>query len=273
MPQRTLIISDTHFGDTIKTAGPVERFTSLIKETDQLIINGDGFEFEPAKAKPAAMAALDAITTLCLQNSVQFTTLAGNHDPHDAWPRQLKFASGRILLSHGDAFHPGISPWCSVARQLANAYAAAVADLASQGMPDTLDTRLLAAHIANKAEWRREHPPAHAPKPTTILNLAKSPHRIIRLAHYWSIIPRMASQFAQRYAPESRIVLFGHTHHEGIWRRQGRWVINTGAYRFPGRPLACTLQHNTLKVHRLNLLNNQYVLAPKPLIHLNLDSI
>ncbi len=274
MAPRTLIISDTHFGDAVKSAGPVERFKSLLNITDHLVINGDGFEFEPPRARSIANDSHARLIDLCHEKNVQFTTISGNHDPHDAWPRHLFFAQDKILLSHGDAFHPGISPWCSVATHLAKAYADAIASLAAQGHPDTLQTRLLAAHMANKAEWHRETSPAgHVAKRTTILGLALAPHKIVKLFNYWRTIPRLTSQFTQTYAPQTRIVIFGHTHHEGIWQRHNRWIINTGAYHFPGRPLACTLIGQTLKVHRLRLQNDQYQLAPKPLLELNLDSL
>jgi predicted phosphodiesterase len=274
MAQRTLIISDTHFGDTVKTAGPVERFSSLVQQTDHLIINGDGFEFEPLKAKLSADQSLADLRALCLKNSAQLTTISGNHDPDDAWPRHFFLASNRVLLSHGESFHPGISPWCSVAEPLARAYAKAIADLNARGMPDTLETRLLAAHTANKAEWRREEDNhGNSAKRTTIFALAMAPHKIIRLLNYWRTIPSLASQFAHRYAPEAKVVLFGHTHHEGVWFRHGRWVVNTGAYRFPGRPLAVTLHDNILQVHRLKLINNQYTRSLKPLLNLNLDNL
>jgi predicted phosphodiesterase len=274
MAQRTLIISDTHFGDPVKTAGPIERFKSLINSTDHLIINGDGFEFEPPKARILADESLASLSAMCQEKTVQLTAISGNHDPHDAWPRHLFLAQEKILLTHGESFHPSISPWCSVAKPLQEAYAQAIASLAAQGHPDDMSTRLQAAHIANKAEWRRElKTTGHTAHRTTILSLAMSPHKVFRLFNYWRIIPGYASQFAQQYAPQSKVVIFGHTHHEGVWRRQGRLIINTGAYRFPGRPLACTFIGQTLKVHRLQLRHHQYHLAPRPLLEINIDSL
>ena len=69
-----------------------------------------------------------------------------------------------------------------------------------------------------------------------------------RVLWYWHTLPRAASKFAKRHAPNSRFFIFGHIHRAGIWRFGKRVVINTGAYGFPFRPHAVVIHGGTLSV-------------------------
>jgi hypothetical protein len=46
----------------------------------------------------------------------------------------------------------------------------------------------------------------------------------------WITAPRLAHQFAERHRPASGVVLFGHTHFPGVWRKAERTAINTGGF-------------------------------------------
>ena len=49
----------------------------------------------------------------------------------------------------------------------------------------------------------------------------------------WTQQADVAADFAARYFPKAQIVVKGHFHRTGIWYRQGKLVVNLGAFLPP----------------------------------------
>ena len=49
----------------------------------------------------------------------------------------------------------------------------------------------------------------------------------------WGTQASAAADFADRYFPRAEIVVKGHFHRTGIWRKRGRLIVNLGAYMNP----------------------------------------
>jgi hypothetical protein len=69
-----------------------------------------------------------------------------------------------------------------------------------------------------------------------------------QLLNYWREAPGMTAAFVRQFAPQARFIILGHTHWSGLWTIDGRVVINTGAFRFPGRPRMVRIEQDTLSV-------------------------
>jgi hypothetical protein len=96
-----------------------------------------------------------------------------------------------------------------------------------------------------------------------VLKLIFKPQTVAKLFAYWRVIPGLAASFAARYAPKARFVVFGHSHHEGIWTIAHHTTINTGSYSIPGRPHAVVIENRTLGFYELKRTSAGYQLASK----------
>ncbi len=194
---------------------------------------------------------------LCEHDGVELTLLSGNHDPFITDLRHLRLAGGQVFVTHGDALHPAVAPWSPAAARMRKAHAEALAAVEGESR-DHLETMLAASQHASKAEWfELEEEASHS----SIMAMLVRPWAWISVLRYWRLFPRLAAEFAQRHAPDSRFILIGHTHRAGIWEFDGRTVVNTGAFGFPGTPRAVRIEGQTMSVLRIRYDGATYRLA------------
>ena len=245
MPDRLVIISDTHLGRPHCSAGSAEALRPLWQGASHLIINGDAAEVHHPQFRTAAARQILALQDLCEADGVALSLISGNHDPYLTDLRHLYLADGQVLVTHGDALHPAITPWSPAAGRLRAAVTKAMAAVDRESH-DHLETRLAAFQYASGAEWagmlEREADRSR------VISMFIRPWSMIRVLHYWSIIPRRAAEFLERFAPAARFILLGHTHHSGIWHINDRCIINTGSFGFPGRPQMVIVEGQTMTV-------------------------
>jgi hypothetical protein len=55
------------------------------------------------------------------------------------------------------------------------------------------------------------------------------------------------------------MIILGHAHHQGVWQRRGRTVINTGSFRFPGQPRVVRITGSQVSVHRIFQVDGCFV--------------
>lgn len=278
MPKRVLIISDTHLAGSHSRARHPECLRPLWRSADCLIINGDAAEVHHPFRRAEAARQILFLQSLCERDGVELTLLSGNHDAFISDNRYLSLADGQIFITHGDVFHPAIAPWSRSAQQLEREMAEALASLPPDDR-DQLHARLAAAQHAAHTEWL-------GPRPdegrfwSLCLDLLSPPTRLFKLLHYWKNIPRLANRFVQEHAPQSRFVVFGHTHRQGVWRFGERTVINTGGFSFPAHPRAVMVTPTELSIWSIQLHQGHFRLAGKPMhafalqpAELNLQSV
>jgi hypothetical protein len=126
------------------------------------------------------------------------------------------------------------------------AYETALAS--SAGGRDEHEGRLAAAREASIAEWRAVGSGAHV---STIAGMAVRPHRALAVLSYWRRYPSMIHDWASRFAPHAGTVVVGHSHRPFVRTIGGLRIVNTGAYAFPGHPLAVVLEGGSVRVHRI----------------------
>jgi hypothetical protein len=87
------------------------------------------------------------------------------------------------------------------------------------------------------------------------------PWALAKVLIYWSQFPGVAARFLAQHAPEARFAILGHTHHAGTWEIDGRWIINTGSFGFPGRPRGVVIEEQLLSVIPIEHRRGRYELA------------
>lgn len=261
-PSRTLILSDTHFAResckhvTPQALRPLWLETHDGKPIDHLIINGDVAEIQMPHIRTQAARMIDELQQLAADDGIQLTLISGNHDAFLTDHRYATLANDRIFITHGDVFHPAICTWVPEAKELKQLTRQAMEKLPNPYQP-TLNERLEIAQHVSHAEFIEY---LHGRPDHSHLPLLLSPYRIGQVLYYWKQVPTWAAQFARRYAPQARFVIFGHSHHAGRWKRGQQMVLNTGAYSFPGQPHSVLVDEaqNTIALHRLGYVNNHF---------------
>lgn len=261
MSDRILIISDTHLGCPDGAVTSPEALQPLWREATRLVINGDVAEIYHPQAREEAARQTLRLNHLCEQDGVALTLLSGNHDVCLTDVRHLQLAGGQVLVTHGDALHPGISPWGTIAKETTREFANAISRIERKNR-DKLVVRLNAVHHAgNIIRWQLDQ----RYQTTAILELLTKPWLVLRVWSFWRNFPTLANEFARRHAPKTRFLVLGHSHRQGIWHRNGRVILNTGSFAFPGRPRAVTLEDHRLYVWPIRQRNGAYQLGRKPI--------
>lgn len=244
MPHQTLIISDTHLGKP--NAATADALRPIWQGIDELVINGDAAEVQVPWLRGAAVRQLDRLEQLTRQDGVRLTLISGNHDAYLTDRRCMQLAHGRILIMHGDALHPAVAPWTRSAKLLAQRTEHEIAN----AMADDLATRLdITQHIGH-SEFLKEYVLSSLGESTARRILAR-PIEVPQVLWYWRREPQLACAFMQRYAPKAKVLIVGHSHRRAHWQRDGRTIINTGAFMFPGKPQCVIHSGDTISVHRI----------------------
>ena len=271
MHRRTVILSDTHLAGKGQGAGSADALRPLWQGANELVMNGDTAELSHPTQRADAARQILRLQDLCEEDGVRLTFLSGNHDPLITDRRFLRLCSGEVFLTHGDMLHPAISPWTSYAKQLRELHQDALSQLELVDRAQ-LDQQAMAAAHASHIKW--DHMAEH--EPPAMGKLAKrvdQARKVAKVLWFWHRLPKLAAQFAQRYAPDARFFIFGHIHRAGVWQFGHQTIINTGSYHCPRRPHAVVLDGQTLSMYRVNYdADNGHQLADRPRFTTALDN-
>lgn len=267
MSKTTLIISDTHLGKPGRVTA--EALRPIWQGVDELVINGDVAELQIPWLRTAAVREIDTLDHLTRRDGVKLTFISGNHDAFLTDTRHLILAGGQILVMHGDALHPAVTPWTRSARIMRKMTKRALAELAPS-QQNCLKTRLTIAQHVGHSEFLEDYVlTSHGQG--GLSKALRRPWEVPHVLRYWGQEAGRAERFLERYSPETRILIFGHSHRPGVWRRGDRTLINTGAFTFPGRPWCVRLGGGEVQVHRLVKQGRVYQQHPKPVTTLTYD--
>jgi len=253
---RTLVLSDLHLGRP-SGAGRADAFETLLADFDRVVVNGDVAELHHPSFAADAELELARFRDICFSRGIKLDLIAGNHDPFVSDLRALTLADGAIYVTHGDALHPAVAPWSPCAGVMRRAFSAALAAQPADASEDA--ARFAAAREASLAEWRAMGHGAHI---STIGSMARHPLRALTVLGYWSRYPALVAEWAERFAPQAGTVIVGHSHRGFVRSIDGRQIVNTGAYSFPGRPSGIVIEGTTVRVHRLVKRGALFALAP-----------
>jgi UDP-2,3-diacylglucosamine pyrophosphatase LpxH len=224
------ILSDLHLGHRVSRIASVESLRPLIAGVGTVIFNGDTWQELANLFREKSAAMLEELKAICAEEGAEAIFLSGNHDPGWSGPGWVELAGGRILITHGDAFFAEGSPWSreSFARhaqvaELWDRHGAAVADPAKRIELAREIALVLRAATYPKGQkfWQR------------VLEAVRPPRRAYEILRVWTQQANVAADFATRYFPKAQIVVKGHFHRTGIWHKQGKLIVNLGAFLPP----------------------------------------
>jgi predicted phosphodiesterase len=261
MAQTYAILSDLHMGREPWRCTP-EMVRPLWQGVDHLIINGDVAELDDPRYSDLAQRETLRLQELCEADGVTLTLLAGNHDPDVTDQHFLFLAGGKILITHGDSIHPAIAPWCATAPLMQAAFDKAMASFPVESK-DQLGTRLEATKTAARAKW--SHLKQDNFHMMGLKRMIRRPWSFLQVLHYWYRFPDEAAAFVEQYAPQAQVLIAGHTHHQGVWRRRGKTIINSGGFAFPARPRRVLIEGETITVEGATRRGESYRLDANPI--------
>jgi len=268
MGQRIVLISDTHMGRAGALAGSPDMLRPLWQGATDLVVNGDVAEIHDARYQVNAAEQVLQLHDLCEQDGVELTLLSGNHDPYLSDIRHLMLMNGEVFVTHGDALHPAIAPWCPSAALVRKAHDRAMSMLDPESR-DALKSRLSVSQHAAQEHWQVYE---RSLQQSVLKTLAVRPWMFLQVLHYWRSIPGLARQFAEKYAPNARFFIFGHTHRQGIWRRGDLTLINTGSFGFPGKPRGVVIEDGLLSVFKICKHDGAFHFDHRPIAQYKLRS-
>lgn len=232
MDEPVRILSDLHLGHKISRIADVSELRPLIAGAGTVIFNGDTWQELAAPFLKRSTVMLEALKSLCHEEGAKPIFLSGNHDPGWPGPGWVELAGGRIIITHGDALWFDGSPW---KREIL---------LNGRRVMELWDEH---PHADRRVEERlrvarkiaRELCSVEYPAGRRFLQRAWDaivpPQRAIKMVEGWLTQGTVGAEFCANYFPRAEMLVIGHFHHEGSWRRGNRRVINTGSFMAPGR--------------------------------------
>ncbi len=260
------IISDLHFGHPAGIIEQPGQLAPLFREAKTVVFNGDTVELRYLRGRRIGMRNYRLVREACEAAGAFPVFINGNHDPILSELSHLDLVDGAVLVTHGDLLFQDISPWSHEATIIGEAHARELAGMSEDAFLD-FEKRLKASKRASLAIE------LHRPRMRrdglsvlrTILRECWPPWRPFQVIHSWAITPGRAEALARVFRPRARIILIGHTHFSGCWRRGPRTVINTGSFLPFGGRMAVDIQGETLTVRPI-LIERGVFKAGSPLM-------
>jgi predicted phosphodiesterase len=236
MPQPPLeepirIISDIHFGHPACIVDKIENLAPLFRGAGTVIFNGDSVEMRFLKGRQIGQKNAQALKQLCSDEGAQAVFLNGNHDPILSSDSHLDLVDGAVLVTHGDLLFHDVSPWSQEAEIIGEAHTEELEKLDDDAFYD-FEKRLKASKRAALAvELHKPNiPRGPLASVATVLRECWPPWRPMQIIWCWIVTPEKAEALARVFRPRARIIIIGHTHYSGIWKRGPRTIINTGSF-------------------------------------------
>ncbi len=247
-----VVISDLHATWSARWRKRLDRLRPLWRAARTMVFNGDTITVGRTDDRAANQQVLEHLSRRCAEDGVRAVFLAGNCDFDLPGQRYVPLAGGKVLITHGEAIFPGVCPWRDVAPRIITARASALETMPAWRR-DTLGGQLEAVALS----LIKVHDPSRRSRPLAIrvvdriLYMRSAPRRLWAALWAWRQAPQLARRFFEKYAPEAKVIIIGHTHRAGIWNLPGRVLVNTGSITGPGRALTARLQGEQVVVQRI----------------------
>lgn len=257
------ILSDLHLGHPSSTLEDPEQIAPLLRDTPNVIFNGDSVEIHLVRRREKGLRDAQALKDLCAGAGVQPFFINGNHDPNISNLDHADLAQGAVLATHGDLLFYDISPWNEQAsRVMAKAHREALEKMGDDAFED-FEKRLHACKNAALAIEMHDVPLPRGPLAGIAFVLEEfwPPWRPFQIIKCWIETPGRAVALARVFRPRARFIVIGHTHKSGIWRVGPRVIINTGSFMPMAARYAVDVAGSTVSVKAIGRDRKQFVIG------------
>lgn len=255
---KTIILSDIHFCKRGSSIASVDQLRPLWNECDTLILNGDTAEMYSRSLRVKSKEMMQLLIKLAGKDNVTTIVICGNHDPTISDIQHVWLCGERVLVFHGDVQFKGVTPWSWRGKHIAKCRQECIKE-SGDGFHEQFASLRTSTTNATTGKYTQY-------KPSLPHMMLLSFPCIFNVFYGWWRFPTLTNQWVERYAPSAKIIIAGHTHHAGIWKRDGRIIINTGCFGvlgFPSRPRAVVIDNNMVTVHTIRRRGGNYVLGRK----------
>jgi len=226
-----------------------------------LVLNGDSSEERLRRVQDVAKRQIDELKALCADADVELVMLRGNHDPHGPTLGSLDLCDGQIFITHGDILFRDVSPW---SRKVELAHRA-LEKIEKEYPEDYRDDLEMTLEVSRRVILEMS---VHQPKAKhgfkgrlkTMFSQAWPPTRPLKIIKVWMDTPRLTRELRDRYRPEAKVMVVGHTHRAFVSQSDGKFVINTGAFLPLAKALAIDVEQGQLQVRRIREESGEFVI-------------
>ena len=258
------VLSDLHLGHDQSVVDRVAALRPLIAGGGVVVFNGDTTEARALRFRERSAEMTAALLDLCREEGVTPVMINGNHDP-EHWPHDaVEGGDGRVFITHGHVLLRLVSPWSAKLRECRGeieALLAAAGDMAELPLPDRFALTRAVCLAMPPSETRQEGRSLRAVA-SLFLREIWPPRRPWEVLKVWAQLPGLADGFMERHRPDARAMVFGHTHRPAVWRRGGRWLVNTGGFVTFSRPLVVTADATSLRLQRVERRGSEFRAVP-----------
>lgn len=241
-----VVLSDLHLNRSDSWKERLDQFRRLWAGAATVVFNGDTLDWFTAADTGKGEEILDYLRYLCAEDSTRPILLAGNSDDSITMNRHVFLGGGDVLVTHGDAIFPGISPWRARSKDLLAIRRRVLREMTASRRA-TLEGQLISA--SRTMSTLRDQTMGDIENPADMRETPwwrENPAGLVALLRTWWVTPKMAVRFLAEFAPQARAIVIGHTHRSGVWERDGRIVINTGSFARAAKPLTVWVAGDTL---------------------------
>ncbi len=253
------ILSDLHLGHPGCRIARVAQLRPLFDGAQTVLFNGDTFELRKASLRRLAEDMRHELEALCAEAGARTCYLTGNHDPEITDLHHLDLVGGKVFLTHGDLLYDDVSPWSKFIDSI-HEQREIVRGSYPAGYLDDLDLRLAAAkQIAANIKVRQvKGPPGAAGKLKSVLAETWPPTRPLKILRVWARSHHDAHRVRDQFRPEAEMIVLGHTHRAKVHARDGKHVINTGAFLPLSKSYLVDIDGRDVRVREVTTRNGQF---------------
>lgn len=248
----TRVISDLHIGHPGSLFSEVDEILPLLDGAQQVILNGDTTEECSRALRPRSEEMFEEFCAESSRRGVELLRLRGNHDASPDHVGALRLFGGKVLIIHGDACYHYGSPWSRWVPSMKDKLDAVYSEFEKEGM-NTLEDRLRLARAW--AACLRPPIKRTGSKLAGVFEILMSavwpPTVGWRLLKERALTLPRAVEFLDRFAPDAKVMIFGHIHRSGVWKRGGKMLINTGAFQPVAGRCVCDLDGEGITVRKV----------------------
>jgi len=258
------IFSDLHYGDHSSRIAQLASLAPLAEGADSVILNGDSLDTRSGPDPDFTAACRTELGAFFRGWGPPVRFLTGNHDPDFSPDHFVDLADGKVFITHGDILYPDIVPWGRdapiIRAKMTQEWHARSRRVGTASLAERFAVlRRVAADLPQRHQAERSRL-RHAAR--LAIDVMWPPWRFLRIVNAWQSFPRLADEFLWPYRPNAQVMLAGHTHRPGIWRRRnGTVLINTGSFCRPFGAFAVDLSDEKLRIRSIRAQGGEFRLS------------